>query len=434
VDTPKIVVVGAGPAGIMAAIRAAALNAQVTLLEKNKSPAQKLLLSGKGRANLTNACDLDAFYARFSKNGEFLRDAFKKFSNQDLMQFFQSRGLPLKVERQLRVFPETNRSASVLGVLKKELEKNKVNLSFSSQVKDILLRGNDIKGALLFNNQVVPADKIILATGGVTYPFTGSSGEGIELAGRLGHKIVPLRPGLVPLEVRQNYPRLLEGLTLKNIRLKFTPLETMGRHRKDMVSLAGFSDGKKEIVSEVGELLFTKSGVSGPLVLTLSGAIVDWLQKNKSICLKIDLKPALSPEQLNARLLREFRLNAKKNVKNTLKTLLPLRMIDLFISLSGIAPGKKCNQVTAGERQKLLELLKGLRLDIIGARSIAEAMVTRGGVSLKDINPRTMESCLIKGLYFCGEMIDIDADTGGFNLQAAFSTGYLAGESAALSN
>jgi len=405
-------VVGAGPAGIMAAIRAAALNAQVTLLEKNSSPAQKLLLSGKGRANLTNACELDAFYARFSKNGEFLRDAFKKFSNQDLMQFFQSRGLPLKVERQLRVFPETGRSASVLGVLKKELEKNKVNLVYGSQVKDILLRGNDIKGALLFNNRVVPADKIILATGGVTYPFTGSSGEGIELAGRLGHKIVPLRPGLVPLDARQNYPRLLEGLTLKNIRLKF-------------------SDGKKEIVSEVGELLFTKSGVSGPLVLTLSGAIVDWLKENKSICLKIDLKPALSPEQLNARLLREFRLNAKKNTKNTLKNLLPLRMIDLFISLSGIAPGKKANQVTAGERQKMLELLKGLRLDIIGARPIEEAMVTRGGVSLKDINPRTMESRLVKGLYFCGEMIDIDADTGGFNLQAAFSTGYLAGESAA---
>ena len=411
-DTPKIVVVGAGPAGIMAAIRAAALNAQVTLLEKNSSPAQKLLLSGKGRANLTNACELDAFYARFSKNGEFLRDAFKKFSNQDLMQFFQSRGLPLKVERQLRVFPETGRSASVLGVLKKELEKNKVNLVYGSQVKDILLRGNDIKGALLFNNRVVPADKIILATGGVTYPFTGSSGEGIELAGRLGHKIVPLRPGLVPLDARQNYPRLLEGLTLKNVRLKF-------------------SDGKKEIVSEVGELLFTKSGVSGPLVLTLSGAIVDWLKENKSICLKIDLKPALSPEQLNARLLREFRLNAKKNTKNTLKNLLPLRMIDLFISLSGIAPGKKANQVTAGERQKMLELLKGLRLDIIGARPIEEAMVTRGGVSLKDINPRTMESRLVKGLYFCGEMIDIDADTGGFNLQAAFSTGYLAGESAA---
>jgi len=412
VDAQKIVVVGAGPAGMMAAIRAAGLNARVTLLEKNNSPAQKLLLSGKGRCNLTNACEPDAFYARFSKNGEFLRDAFKKLSNLDLMRFFEKRGLRLKVERQLRVFPETNRSASVAGALKKELEKSEVEVRYNAGVKDIVLRDGNIKGVLLFDNKIMPADKIILATGGVSYPFTGSTGEGLKLAGRLGHRITPLRPGLVPLETRQDYPRLLEGLTLKNIRLKFR-------------------DGKKEIISEVGELLFTKTGVSGPLVLSLSGAIVDWLAQSKIIRLEIDLKPALSREQLDARLLREFRLNAKKNIRNTLKSLLPLRMINLFISLSGIAPEKKASQVTAAERQKMLGLLKGLRLDITASRPIEEAMLTRGGVSLKDINPRTMESRLIKGLYFCGEMIDVDADTGGFNLQAAFSTGYLAGDSAA---
>ena len=414
-DAKKIVVVGAGPAGMMAAIRAGALNAKVKLLEKNSFPAQKLLLSGKGRCNLTNASSLDAFYPRFSKNGEFLRDAFKKFSNLDLMQFFEKNGLRLNVERQLRVFPETNRSASVLGVLKKELEKSRVEIIYNAVARDVVLRGNNIKGVLLFNNKIVSADKVIFATGGVTYSFTGSSGDGIRLAEKFGHRIEPLRPGLIPLETRQNYPRLLEGLTLKNIRLKF-------------------SGAKKEIVSEIGELLFTRSGVSGPLVLSLSGTIVDWLKQDKGVCLKIDLKPALTKEQLNARLLREFQLNAKKNIKNTLKSLLPLRMIDLFIALSAIAPEKKANQVTLDERQKLITLLKGLHLDIVGSRPMEEGMVTRGGVSLKDINPRTMESRLVKGLYFCGEMIDVDADTGGFNLQAAFSTGYLAGESAALSN
>jgi len=271
---------------------------------------------------------------------------------------------------------------------------------------------NKVKGLLLEGGKVIPADRIILATGGVSYAFTGSTGEGMELARRLGHRIVPLRPGLVPLVVRQDYSRALEGLALKNIRLKFY-------------------DGKKEIVSEVGELLFTHSGISGPLVLTLSGKIVDWLLDNKAVSLDIDLKPALSYEQLDARLLREFKLSPKKNIKNILKSLLPLRLIDVFLRIAKISPDKITSQLSQVERRALVSLLKGLRLNIIKALPIEEAMVTRGGVSLKDINPRTMESRLIKGLYFCGEMIDVDADTGGFNLQAAFSTGYLAGESAA---
>ncbi|MCK9604581.1 MAG: NAD(P)/FAD-dependent oxidoreductase [Candidatus Omnitrophica bacterium] len=408
----RIVVVGGGPAGMMAAISASRFPCEVTLIEKNPTLGKKLLLSGKGRCNLTNACELDLFLKRFSKNGQFLRDAFKKFFNLELMGFFEKRGLKLKVERQLRVFPVSDKSDSVLEILKKEIINNKVKIIYDSAMKDIFLEDNRVKGLLLSNGQSLPAGKVILATGGISYRSTGSTGEALEILERLGHKILPLRPGLVPLEIKGPYPKILEGLTLKNIRLKF-------------------SDGTRQIISEIGELLFTRSGISGPLVITLSGQITDWLAENKNVFVEIDLKPALSREQLDARLLREFKLNPKKSVKNTLKSLLPLRLIDVFLSISGINPDKKSSQITQVERQNFILLLKGLKLKISGARPIDEAMVTRGGVSLKEINPRTMESRLIHGLYFAGEMIDVDADTGGFNLQAAFSTGHLAGESAA---
>ena len=399
---------------MMAAIKAGQMRQDVTLVEKNPHLGRKLLLSGKGRCNLTNACALGPFLERFSKNGQFLRDAFKQFFNQDLIRFFEKNGLKLKTERQLRVFPATNRSDNILEVLKKELVKNKVKIIYNARLKDILTQDNRVKGLLLDNGRVLPAGKIILATGGASYSFTGSDAQGIQLAGKLGHRVVALRPGLVPFETRQRYPKLLGGLTLKNIRLKF-------------------SDGHRQIISEIGELLFTKFGISGPLVLSLSGEIVDWLNDNKHVYIEIDLKPGLSEEQLNGRLLREFSLNAKKSVKNALKNLLPKSLVDVFIELTRISPDKKSSQVTHVERSRLVSLLKAWRLDITKSRPIEEAMVTRGGVSLKDINPRTMESRLIKGLYFSGEMIDVDADTGGFNLQAAFSTGYLAGESAAAS-
>jgi predicted Rossmann fold flavoprotein len=413
VEIKKIAVVGGGPAGMMAAIRAAQLHQEVILVEKNPTLGKKLLLSGKGRCNLTNSCDLDAFLRRFSQNGQFLRDAFKKFFNRDLMQFFEKRGLRLKVERQQRAFPVSNKSDSVLKVLEKELKNNKVKIFCKTRLKDIFIQDNKVKGLLLEGARVIAIDRLILATGGVSYGFTGSTGEGLEISRRLGHRIVPLRPGLVPLETRQEYPRLLEGLTLKNIRLKF-------------------SDGNRQVISEIGELLFTEFGISGPLVLTLSGKIVDWLKENKHVFVEIDLKPALSVEQLQARLLREFKLNSQKTLKNTLKSLLPKRLIGVFMDMAKINPLKKTSQITQAERRLLVSLFKGLRLDITQPRPMDEAMITRGGVSLKDINPRTMESRLIKGLYFCGEMIDVDADTGGFNLQAAISTGYLAGESAAL--
>ncbi len=408
----NIAIVGAGPSGMMAAIRAAQLGQTVTLFEKNPSPGKKLILSGKGRCNITNASTLELFLNRFSGNREFLRDAFKKFFNQDLVDFFKDRGLELKIERQLRVFPVTDSSESVLEILKREMLKAKVKIFYKTRIRDIIVEDGKVSGVLPEGPDALFFDKIILATGGVSYSFTGSDGEGLKIAENKGHRIVDLRPGLVWLKIKENYPRLLEGLTLKNIRLHF------------------FS-GKKEIISEVGEMVFTREGISGPLVLSLSGKIIDWLKEKKEVYAAINLKPGLSFEQLDNRLLREFKENPKKGIKNIMKNLLPAKLGELIIDIARIGPDKKVNQVTSKERDCLVKLLLCWRLNITGSGSIEEGMVTRGGVSLKEINPRTMESKLIKGLYLCGEMIDIDADTGGFNLQAAFSTGYLAGESAA---
>ena len=398
---------------MMAAIRAAGLGQDVTLLERKDSLGNKLLLSGKGRCNLTNTEDLEYFLKRFSKNGDFLRDAFKKFFNRQLIDFFEQRGLKMKIERQMRVFPQTDRAASILDVLKKELINSGVQVIYKAKVINLLLDAGKVKAVRLENGVNIACDRVIFASGGASYSSTGSDASGINITRKLGHKIVALRPGLVPLDVRQDYPRKLEGLSLRNIRLKF-------------------SDSKTQIISEIGELVFTASGISGPLVVTLSGRVIDMLAQNKNVFVEIDLKPALSIEQLDNRLLREFKANAKKSIKNALKELLPLRLIKVFIEASAIDLLKKCSQITQKEREKIISLLKGFRMDISGPRPIEEGMVTRGGVSLKEINPRTMESRLIKGLYFCGEMIDVDADTGGFNLQAAFSTGYLAGDSAAL--
>ena len=412
-NTKKIVVVGGGPSGIMAAIRAAQLNQDVTLIEKNSLLGTKLLLSGKGRCNLTNTSGPELFLARFSKNGQFLRDAFKIFFNLDLLKFFQERGLKLKSERQKRVFPVTDKSSSILSVLKKELIKNKVKIIYKTTLQDIFVQNRKIKGILSGHGTTILCERLILATGGVTYAFTGSNGEGLEISKRLGHKITGLKPGLVPFETRQKYPKNLKNLMLKNIQLKF-------------------SDGQRQIVSDIGELLFTDFGISGALVLSLSGRIVDWLDEDKQVCVEIDLKPALSKEQINGRLLREFNQDSRAKIKKVLKSMLPIAMISTFLEIAKIDSNKSVSQITQLERRNLVSLFKALRLDILRSRPIDQAMITRGGVSLKDVNPRTMESRLIKGLYFSGEMLDLDADTGGFNLQAAFSTGYLAGESASL--
>jgi hypothetical protein len=410
VPKKKVVVVGAGPAGMMAAIRSAQLGQEVSLIEKNLLPGRKLLLSGKGRCNLTNACDLNSFISRFNSGGQFLRDAFKIFFNRDLMQFFEERGLRLKVERQLRVFPESDRSASILEILERELRSLKVKTLFDCHLRDILVRNGRVEALVTYRGQNIPADRIILATGGASYKFTGSTGEGFTIAEKLGHRIIGLQPGLVPFLTKERYADL-EGLTLRNIRLKF-------------------SSGKRKIVSEIGELLFTGSGVSGPLVLSLSSRLSDLLENNALLRMEIDLKPALTPEQIDARLLREFSRGSKKSIRNLMKLLLPASLAETLLKIAGIDLQKRANQVTQAERVKLAAMLKAFPLEIKGPASLEEAMVTRGGVCLKQISPRTMESRMVKGLYFAGEMIDVDADTGGFNLQAAFSTGYLAGQSA----
>ena len=408
----NIAVVGGGPSGMMAAIRTSQLGQRVTLIEKNSSLGKKLLLTGKGRCNLTNACDMDSFLERFPKNGQFLRDAFKVFFNQGLMDFFESRGLRLKTERQFRIFPVTDQSDSILEVLRKELRKNKVKILYNSQVEDIILEKSEVKKLRLTDKTLISCDSVILATGGVSFASTGSTGDGLKIAEKLGHRVVEPRPGLIPLVTKERYPKSLEGLALKNIRVVFT-------------------DGKKTIISEVGELLFTDFGVSGPLILSLSGGVVDWLAGGRKVYMDIDLKPALSKEKIEARILREINANPKKVIKNLLKSLLPLRLIDVFLDISRISPQKIANHITREERRKMSSLFKEMRLNISRARPMGLAMITRGGVSLKDINPRTMESRIVKGLYFAGETIDVAADTGGFNLQAAFSTGYLAGQSSA---
>lgn len=411
--TNTIVIAGAGPAGLMAAIRAGQLGQRVILLEKKPTPGNKLLLSGKGRCNLTNTSELEHFLKRFSKGGEFLRDSFKKFFNSDLVSFLDSRGLKTKVERQQRVFPATDSSKSVLDVLSSELNKNKVEAIYNAQLKDIIVDKGKVKQALLASGKLIACDRLILATGGVSFPQTGSSGEGLKIAEKLGHKIVGLKPGLVPLKIKEDYPKKLEGLTLKNIRLTFV-------------------SGKKKIESETGELLFTGFGVSGPLVLSLSGRVIDLLKAGEGVFLDIDLKPGLSQKQLDDRLLREFKAGAKKSLKNILKELAPSKLAALCLEILKIDADKQSGYVTQEERKKLLSFFKGFRLQVKDSLPIEYGMVTRGGVSLKEIDPRSMQSRLVKGLFFAGEMIDVDADTGGFNLQAAFSTGYLAGESASL--
>lgn len=399
---------------MMAAISASRLSRDVILLEKNPSLGRKLLLSGKGRCNLTNDCGIDAFLERFSGNAEFLRDAFREFFNKDLVMFFQERGLRLVTERQGRVFPFTGRSGGVLAVLERELKDCGVEVFLKTPFKGAIVRDGRVQGVELLGARGFACERLVLATGGVSYAFTGSTGDGIAAAKRLGHTIVPLRPGLVPLVTRERYPSALEGLTLKNIRV-------------------AFGNGKRKIVSAIGELMFTSDGISGPLVLSLSGIVAEWLAAGSSVWAEINLKPALSAEQLDARLLREFGANSRKTVGNVLRNLLPRRMAGVCMELAGIPSARKASHVRQGERRRIVSLLSGLRLGIKGTAPLDDAMVTRGGVSLKEINPRTMESRLVKGLYFAGEIMDIDADTGGFNLQAAFSTGFLAGKSAAAS-
>ncbi len=408
----KILVIGGGPAGMMAAIAAAGSQTHVRLFEKNAEPGRKLLLTGKGRCNVTNMASLEEFLTRFPRNGNFLRDAFKVFFNHDLASFFEERGLGIKEERQKRAFPVTDKAQSVLDVLKNELYQKKIQMTFNVAVARILIANSSVTGILLANGQKILADKVILATGGCSYPLTGSTGQGLAMAETLGHTLIPARPALVPLETRQTFVKTLMGLTLKNIRLRFIR-------------------GKKKLSSDVGELLFTDFGISGPLVLSMSGQVADMLLGGK-VYAEIDLKPGLDAPTLTARLEREFRDNPRILLKNIMKKFFPAKFGWVFIQQLKIDPDKKVSQVLPAELKAMCAAMKAFRLDIAQTRPLRYAMVTQGGVKAKEINPRTMASRLIQGLYFAGEIIDFHADTGGFNLQAAFSTGFLAGRSAGL--
>ncbi|OGW80553.1 MAG: hypothetical protein A3G33_09340 [Omnitrophica bacterium RIFCSPLOWO2_12_FULL_44_17] len=407
----KILIIGGGPAGMMAAIRAAELKQDVTIVEKNNSLGRKLLLTGNGRCNLTNACDLNSFLESCSNN-DFLRGAFKHFFNRELMAFFESRGLKLKMEENNRVFPVTDRAQSVLEILQKETAKYKINVLYGLNIKELLVKNEKVSDVFLSDGKTLLADKIILATGGASYPSTGSNGEGIRIVGRLGHEIIPLRAGLASMEIKEAYPKALEGLTLQKIRLRF------------------HSD-KNEIYSPVGDILFTKNGISGPLVLSLSGKVGGWFGGSQKVFIDIDLKPESDQAKIDSEFLALLQANPKKQIKNVLQLLMPDRFAAVLIDAAKIPGNKLASQISRKERTELVSLIKGFRMEILKTAPIDKAMITCGGVSTREINPLTMESKIVRGLYFAGEMIDVDGDSGGFNLQIAFSTGYLAGQSAA---
>lgn len=403
----KTVVVGGGAAGLMAAINATGSNISVTLVEKNDRVARKVMITGKGRCNVTNNSDMDTHIKNIPKNGRFLYSAFSKFSSADTMRFFEECNVPLKTERGNRVFPVSDKAVDIVDALKNKADKSGVEI-IKGEVQEILCKNNKIFGVRLKDKREMFCDNVIVATGGMSYPLTGSTGDGYRFAKSLGHTVTDIRPSLVPLVCHEGFCSSLSGLSLKNITASF------------------FEEGKKKpIYEEQGELLFTHFGISGPLTLSASAHLRNIGKANYYVL--IDLKPALSFEKLDKRLLRDFEEELNKDFSNSLDALLPKSLIPVVVKLSGIAPNVKVNQITKEQRQNLVSIIKGIKLHIIGTRPIEEAIITSGGVSVKEINPNTMESKLIKGLYFAGEVIDTDAYTGGFNLQIAFSTGYVAG-------
>ena len=406
----RVLVIGGGASGMMAALTAAEAGAAVMLLEKNDRLGKKMLITGKGRCNVTTNKDITEIINSFVHNGKFLYTALNSFSNQQVQQFFEASGVPLKVERGERVFPVSDQAKDIVNALRRKLQKAGVDLWLNAPVKELLLENGQAVGALLPNGRKLMADAVIIATGGASYLGTGSTGDGYHFARKAGHTIVPLRPSLIPLECKESWIKELQGLSLKNVTFTIETLE-----------------GKK-LAQEFGELLFTHFGVSGPIVLSASYRAVDYWQKQKQpLVASIDFKPALSREKLDARLLREIEEQKKKQLKNSLHTLLPSKLVPVFIARCGIFPEKAMHQITREERQRMVELLKDFRFTLTGARPLEEAIVTAGGVNVKEVSPKTMESKLVKRLYFTGEVLDIDGMTGGFNLQAAFSTGYLAG-------
>ena len=419
-------VIGGGAAGMMAAVTAAGNGHEVHVFEKNEKLGKKLFITGKGRCNLTNACDMDTLFASVVSNPKFLYSAFYGFTNEQAIEFFEDIGLRTKTERGNRVFPLSDHSSDVIRVLEKEMERRNVQVHLHSEVKEVLTDGAAFLGLLFRNGKKETGDACIIATGGLSYPSTGSTGDGYRFGEVTGHKVTKLMPALVPMEVKEWYAKELQGLSLRNV-------------------AAAVYDGKKKLYEEFGEMLFTHYGVSGPVILSASSVVgrrigtgtvteagpekkqASEKRTAKELTLKIDLKPALTAEQLDQRVLREFEDQKNKQFKNAVDKLFPAKLKPVMIELSKIPPEKKVHEITKEERRGFVELIKNFRMTLTGLRGFSEAIITRGGVSVRDIDPGTMESRYVKRLYFAGEVLDLDALTGGFNLQIAWSTGYAAG-------
>jgi hypothetical protein len=405
-----VIVIGGGASGLMAAGRAAERGNRVLLLEKMGRVGIKLAITGQGRCNLTNGGDLPAFIENYHHNGKFLHNAFSRFFNRDLISFFQTRGVPVVEERGRRVFPASNRAQDVVRALRDYAQNQGVKVLIHSPAREILQEQGEVFGVRT-DKEIFKAAAVVLAAGGASYPQTGSSGDGYALAEKLGHRLEPVRPALVPIEIDDPEIRSLQGLALKNVRIAF------------------FSGGKK-IGEDFGEMLFTHFGVSGPIILTLSGKVVDALPSGK-VFLSLDLKPALSPEQVEKRLIREFQEQPRQQIQSLMGWLLPRNLVPVILRRTGVPPEVKGGEIRIAQRREIGSVLKNWRLPVSGVRPLAEAIVTAGGVAVREIHPATMESKIVKGLHFCGEVIDVDGKTGGYNLQAAFSTGWVAGEAAA---
>ena len=405
----KVIVIGGGAAGMMAAIAAAENGHNVVLYEKNEKLGKKIYITGKGRCNVTNDCDIEDLFANVISNPKFLYSAFYGFDNRAVMQLIEQAGCPLKTERGGRVFPVSDHASDVIKALKLTLEKKRVEIYLNTAVEKLLVEEERVTGVILKNGQKELADAVIVATGGMSYPTTGSTGDGHKMAEQTGHTLTQMKPALVPFTVKETWYENLQGLALKNVQ----------------VSLY---DNGKELYCGFGEMLFTHFGVSGPLILSASSFYAK-KAKNADCSLILDLKPALSEEQLDKRILRDFEENRNKQFKNAVSGLFPARIAPVMIELSGIHPDKKVHEVTKAERQGFVHLMKNWKMTVTGVRGFAEAIITQGGISVKEVNPSTMESKKIKGLYLAGELLDLDALTGGFNLQIAWSTGYLAGNS-----
>ena len=403
----KILIVGGGAAGMMASVFAARNGHEVHIFEKNEKTGKKLYITGKGRCNLTNACDMDTLFTSVCTNEKFLYSAFYGFTNQDVMNFFEEAGVKLKTERGNRVFPMSDRSGDILDALRRQMKKSGVQVQLNTEVSDILTKDGQASGICLSDDRTIMGDAVIVATGGLSYASTGSTGDGYHFVEQLGHKVSPCQPSLVPFNIREAFVKELQGLSLKNVEIHIR-------------------SGKKELYREFGEMLFTHFGVSGPLILTAS-SYVGKLAAKQELSLTLDLKPALTVEQLDQRILRDFEENKNKAFKNAVSGLFPAKLTPVMIFLSGIDPDKKVHEISREERKHFANLVKNLEMTITGLRGFEEAIITRGGVSVKEINPSTMESRLVSGLYFIGEVLDLDAVTGGFNLQIAWSTAYAAG-------